>query len=533
MAQEKSQENPIPSFQLSYGTWPGPEPIWGDIHVDLGNGNSPQQREKFSELAAQYGGSIRNVGDKLWADFYTESEAHTFIRDAKVSLQMALPDKEFEQINSLISDYGLERQPLPLRNPVVARVAAIGEERSYSYAAVGRNNNIELFETLEASYDMWPSTALDELPLDKQREVVTGVKDFLSNPGNGLSVHIEKVNFPERALAALMNGDNTGLSDEEVSQVERFREAYKDSVFVPREETSSFNTISFIGKAADSVSLDIINIATLSELRMQKQMADFRDATDIELEVRHSHPYYPDNLDLRSKKVDRLPGNLLWSDSVNLPDNLVVNGSLNLAGRSIEKLPDHLVVEGDLDLKDTRITEIPETIKVKGNLILPDGYMIESRDIPRTQNGFIDIPAAVVQVENPHDNKAQLSPILQQYIDFKKSMPNLVPLFHVSGGYETYEGDAERVGKILNLPVQESTTYLGSDGHLAKVVALPQTDFWKVQNKLIQNRIPFAILEDMNKGKENNDIRTEERSNNVERDLGRDEERDQSRRFHR
>ena len=222
MAQERIIQNPVPSFRVSYGTWPGPEPIWGDIHVDLGNGNSPHQREKFNDLAAQHGGTVRNVGDKLWADFYHESEAQKFVRDAKVSLQMAQPNKEFE-----------------------------------------------------------------------------------------------------------------------------------------------------------------------------------------------------------------------------------------------------------------------------------------------------------------------LSPIMRQYADFKKTMPNLVPLFHVSGGYETYQGDAERVSKVLNIPVQESQTHLGPDGKAAKVITLPQTDFWKAQNKFIQNRIPFAILEDMNKGKGKDNPQSEERLNNFNRDLGRDEERDQIRGFHR
>ena len=226
MAQERIIQNPVPSFRVSYGTWPGPEPIWGDIHVGLGNGNSPQQREKFNDLAAQHGGTVRNVGDKLWADFYHESEAQKFVRDAKVSLQMAQPNKEFE-----------------------------------------------------------------------------------------------------------------------------------------------------------------------------------------------------------------------------------------------------------------------------------------------------------------------LSPIMRQYADFKKTMPNLVPLFHVSGGYETYQGDAERVSKVLDIPVQESQTHLGPDGRPAKYVSFPEKGSVSRQEtplaKILAKGFPIAILEDMNKGKENNDTRNDERSNNEDRDLGRDEERDQSRGFHR
>lgn len=121
-------------------------------------------------------------------------------------------------------------------------------------------------------------------------------------------------------------------------------------------------------------------------------------------------------------------------------------------------------------------------------------------------------------------HKAIQSPIMRQYADIKKQMPNLVPLFHVSGGYETYQGDAERVGKILKLPVQESQTHLGPDGKAAKVVTIPQTDIWKSQNKLMSYRIPFAILEDMNKGKEINESPRETSSSVENRNLSRDVE---------
>lgn len=130
-----------------------------------------------------------------------------------------------------------------------------------------------------------------------------------------------------------------------------------------------------------------------------------------------------------------------------------------------------------------------------------------------------------------------LSPIIQQYVGFKKSMPDVVPLFHVSGGYETYQGDADRVSKVLDIPVQESATHLGPDEHPAKYVSFPETGSVAGQetpmSKILATGLPIAILEDMNKVKGKDVPQSEERSNNVNRDLGRDEERDQSRGFHR
>lgn len=130
-----------------------------------------------------------------------------------------------------------------------------------------------------------------------------------------------------------------------------------------------------------------------------------------------------------------------------------------------------------------------------------------------------------------------LSPMIQQYVDFKEKRRGIIPLFHVSGGYETYQDDAERVAIVLGLPVQESATHLGPDGHPARYVSFPEKGSVSWQEtplaKILAKGFPIAILEDMNKGKENNDTRNDERSNNEDRDLGRDEQRDQSRGFHR
>lgn len=122
-----------------------------------------------------------------------------------------------------------------------------------------------------------------------------------------------------------------------------------------------------------------------------------------------------------------------------------------------------------------------------------------------------------------------LHPLLQQYADFKKAMPKLVPLFHVSGGYETYQKDAERVGKILNLPVQESATHLGPDGKAAVVITIEDKNIVEIQAQLNAHRIPHAILEDRNlsRGNVTSDHLDSKESLSRERDesldLGKDE----------
>ena len=102
--------------------------------------------------------------------------------------------------------------------------------------------------------------------------------------------------------------------------------------------------------------------------------------------------------------------------------------------------------------------------------------------------------------EQSESNKKVLPshPLLQQYLDIKKAMPNLVPLFHVSGSYETYQADAELVAKALNIPVLESATHIGPDGNPARYITISEHDLEGCRKILLDKKVGMALLEDSN-----------------------------------
>ncbi len=57
-------------------------------------------------------------------------------------------------------------------------------------------------------------------------------------------------------------------------------------------------------------------------------------------------------------------------DVYNLPDNLEVEGNLNLRNTDITSLPDNLIVKGDLYLENTNITSLPDNLKVGDNIYI-------------------------------------------------------------------------------------------------------------------------------------------------------------------
>ena len=107
-----------------------------------------------------------------------------------------------------------------------------------------------------------------------------------------------------------------------------------------------------------------------------------------------------------------------------------------------------------------------------------------------------------------------LSPLMQQYVDFKSKRPLLVPLFHIGDGYETYQDDARRISSVLGLTLQKSREP-GPDGNPAVFVSFPDSDLEIHKKSLLDNSVPLALLEDMNSGKRNGFPKTTEQSEGI------------------
>ncbi len=65
-------------YHIHYGTFPGPELIFGDIHVDFGDKINAVGFREFSQIAEQMGGEARTTYQHEWADFTREEDAIRF-----------------------------------------------------------------------------------------------------------------------------------------------------------------------------------------------------------------------------------------------------------------------------------------------------------------------------------------------------------------------------------------------------------------------------------------------------------------------
>lgn len=213
---------------------------------------------------------------------------------------------------------------------------------------------------------------------------------------------------------------------------------------------------------------------------MFEQIAQFENSTNIALDIKDGHPYHKGNLVVKG------------SGSVGLPDNLHVGGDLDIRGSSIGQLPHGLKIEGDF-LYDKPIARgLPRDLQVYGNIQHADGHVVGENPF-----GFIDLDKSGLPLESKSGPSFIISPLLQQYAVFKKTNPNVAPFYHIGNGYETYQTDARKVADLLGVSVTRNESQCDVQGNAAEAVVLSQRDLMG----LLALKVPFAVLEDMNRGK--------------------------------
>src|ERR1039457_2804510 len=93
------------------------------------------------------------------------------------------------------------------------------------------------------------------------------------------------------------------------------------------------------------------------------------DTRDIERAKQLTAQFYK-QLESTPNEVtgDLLSDLLKFNPQFKLPDNLTVNGHLDLSNTLITSLPNNLTVNGSLDLINTPITSLPDNLTINRNL---------------------------------------------------------------------------------------------------------------------------------------------------------------------
>ena len=216
---------------------------------------------------------------------------------------------------------------------------------------------------------------------------------------------------------------------------------------------------------------------------LQQQIANFKEATGIQLEIQGDKLVHNGDLDLSKTNIERLPNNLTVKGSLDisdtpikeLPKNLTVENGLWLENTKIERLPEDLTVESTLSLYNTPVKELPENLTVKGNLWLDDSDIQRLPDNFKV-NGFLDLSNTSIK-ELPQNLTVEGSLVI--YNTAIKELPD-----NLSVGGNIY---------MNGRTIEANSDILTKDGYIDLVKAgapIQQTDAPSVATSQQQNLSP-------------------------------------------
>ena len=181
-------------------------------------------------------------------------------------------DDQLEHVGQLTKELGLEYVPFSIRLPITVpadKEVDWREEDKVFTEVMCNGDNVTIYQNHQDSYDDNNGVDLYDLPKDLQKEVLDLMEEKLTDGDRQMTVYVDTAQVPEYAVGSIVNGDNTGLTDESIEMVREFTSQYPNHIFSVRDNSTSFNSSPAFGKATDCVDVDIVRIATPKQLRQE------------------------------------------------------------------------------------------------------------------------------------------------------------------------------------------------------------------------------------------------------------------------
>ena len=208
----------------------------------------------------------------------TMYEYAQFLSEKQKELMMEKSDSKSEsyselesRVHQLSQEANLSYVPLSLRTPVVVPVHDDrSKESEIYYHATVTDNDILLYQSRVDSYDNKNGVSITDIPDAQRLDVVRLLNEKLSSNDETVSVYVSTKQVPSYALSAIINGDFSGIDNEDDERdIRAFMEETKGMILSPREEEASFNSRPAFGMATDCVPVDVVRLSTIGALRAE------------------------------------------------------------------------------------------------------------------------------------------------------------------------------------------------------------------------------------------------------------------------
>ncbi len=241
-----------------------------DVKYYLGNGN---RHDKV--LWAGEAGKHIDIMNKLWESlpekpqWLTREQLDVYAAEMGVSKHARLDD-----VLLRANELGIEYHPVGLKGDVSIDAFNIdldeqGEPKTFQYATIEKDNII-LFECLYDVFDNDKGVYLDDIPADSQQEIIDRLFDSFLAENDQIVVVEDRQEVPSYALGALINGDLSGIEDEEDEKnIREFDDKNAGYIYDVKPGSQGFVSSPAFGKATDCETVFMVRPVTPKELEKE------------------------------------------------------------------------------------------------------------------------------------------------------------------------------------------------------------------------------------------------------------------------
>lgn len=411
----------------------------------------------------------KHLSPMMLTDFTKDMQRQVLVELSK-SLKETQEKARVENVRNLAEGLNLDYMPLTLRTPVVAEVLnddLESEKKIFDYVMV-QMDDVEVFEDRSDAYDCRGGISLNELPQEARSQVYAGIEELLTQDDRQLCLFVDKKDVPDYALPAIINGDYSGLNDEDAKNIRDFLDKYPDCILSPREESPYFSTHPAFGLDTDCVPVDIVRIVTPRQLREEIKSQE-------EKEVNHGQHEPQENKETKAEAQVLEKGE---KEEMVQVDPAVAKTATLL-----------------VDALEMASTNNGVWLNKCGNL--SDDVVKQSRTV-KPYEALKMVLEADTQGECPKVDIKNESALYKQAKELKGKHPDAMILMRGGDFYEIWGEDADKAARILGIAVSERE----QNRQRTAYTAFPHHSLDVYLPKLVRAGLRIAICDELSDNKQ-------------------------------
>ncbi len=294
-----------------------------DMDYFLDNENSLE-----SSLWAKNFQDQKQIMTALWESLPEKPEWLT--REQLDGYAAEMNDNKHARLDDVLlraNELGIEYHPVGLKGDITIDAFNIDldeqeEPKTFQYATIEKDNII-LFESLYDVFEYDKGVYLEDIPEDAQQEIIDRLFDSFFAENDQIVVVEDKQEVPSYALGALINGDLSGIEDEEDEKnIREFDDKNAGYIYDVKPDSQGFVSSPAFGKATDCETVFMVRPVTPKELEKENLERELKNQAKKIIHDRiassYARSFTPEQTNVLNKyreiMADRKPAKELFTE---------------------------------------------------------------------------------------------------------------------------------------------------------------------------------------------------------------------------